>query len=185
MYLTEETIKKVDNLVSKTIDLPAEVVTATGEVGEDIIKKTPLLKKLEPTIETIKRNLMADPTKLPREQNMKDWMVGMSAGSLALALPGLYSGEMDPLTAGAVVGGNALKGAAIGAALTGGKDTLLKSALIPAGTTAIMTPLINDAGEYLGVHDADAMPEARVGAAAALGSGLWALRNKGKNKKWY
>lgn len=182
--LTENTIKKIDKVVSKAIDVPAEVVAISGEMGEKTLKSAGI-DTSNIIINNIRRNILADPTKLSREQNMKDWATGMTAGSLALSIPAVIQGTMDPLTAGAVALGNTVKGATIGAALTGGKDTLLKSVLIPAGTTAIMTPLMNDVGEYFGVADADAMPEARVGAAGALGGGLWAIRNRGKKKLWY
>jgi hypothetical protein len=88
----------------------------------------------------------------------------------------------DFLTPTALAAGNAAKGAVIGPMLTGGQDTLLKSAAIPAGIVAITTPLLNDAGDALDLGDnIDFSPEARVGLAAGIGGGMWALRNR-KNK---
>ncbi len=211
MLLTEDTVKKVEGLIDKSVgsvgkaaDMMGSAVSSAGK-SVDLIDKSvgamdkaidvPLglvnkpidyadqnLKKIGP-VKKVLDHFGADPTQSSRSRNAKEWAALMGGGSLLMHAPQLLSGDPTQMaTAGAVAAGNALKGTAIGPMMVGGKDTLLKASLIPAGVTAALTKPINDIGtEYFGTDDdIDFNSTARGGFAAALGAGMWALRNRNK-----
>lgn len=180
MILNEDTLKKVEKLADDVVDIPLTPANMVLDKIERPLKGHPLGRKM------LKR-IYTDPSVQSRELNAKEWAGLMAGGSLATQVPGMLAGDVSAPVVGAITAGNAAKGAMIGPMFTGGKDTLLKSAVLPAGVIALTTPLINRVGNALELGDEiDFMPEARAGAAAGIGSGLWLLRNrKNKDKRYY
>jgi len=182
IILEEHVLKKIQNTLDKASDLPADVILKPMEIATKNTIDTPGVNKLMSISNNFKRNILTDPTKQDTKTNAKEWALGMGAGSLLMHSPDIISGNIAvPLGTAAI---NTIKGATVGAALTGGKDTLLKSTLVPAGTMALSTPVLNAAGDFLGLgHEIDSSPEQRVATSALIGGGLWALRNRGKGHK--
>jgi len=174
---TESSIEnKIDSLVNTALKPTNKFV----DFIEEPAKKEPFFSKL-------RKRIYTDPTKLSKADNAKEWMTLMGAGTIGSHLPALASGEVSAPILGALTAGNMAKGAMIGPLLSGGRDTLAKSTLIPAGVVALTTPAINAIGSHLGLGDeVDFMPEARAGLTGAVGSGMWALRNrKNTNRHYY
>ncbi len=163
---------------------PLNVANQPHETVEKGFNSTELTKKL-------KDAFLADPTKQSRERNMKEWAGLMGAGSILTHIPQLASGDPTQIaTVAGLTAGNALKGSAIGSMLTGGKDTLLKSALIPASVAHIGGKILNSSGQALGLDSGeyggiDFDEDARAGLLGALGAGSWALRNRYNKKRYY
>jgi len=187
MIINEATLKKIDNVLNQTIDMPLNVASVPLETSEKVAKEIPGYNKyVAPVITKIKKNITADPSKQDITTNMKEWAAGMGLAGAAMQIPHVLNGDIGLTAAGSIALGNATKGALVGAGLTGGRDTLFKNVAIPAVVMGLTTPVINSIGSHvLGQDDIDFMPEARVGTSALIGGGLWALRNKGnKNKQW-
>jgi hypothetical protein len=193
--INENAVQKVGNLAGETagnvldttIGAADTITNKPLEMADTTLKKLPLGERVSQGLHRVKEAALADPTKLSPKQNAKEWAGLMGAGSIASHIPALLSGDVSAPVVGALAAANAGKGALIGRQLSGGKDSLLKSIAIPAGTMAITTPLLNQAAQYFGEDpDIDFDPYARVGLVSALSGGSWALRNKGnKDKVWW
>jgi len=171
--LNEQTLQKVEQLTNSIADVPLAPTNTFIDKVEDKLNRNSIGRKMV-------KGMHTDPTQQSKLTNAKEWASIMGTGSLVSHLPLITSGDF--ITPAALAVGNAAKGAAIGPLLSKGDDSLLRSAAIPAGIVAITTPLLNSAGAALDVGDhIDFQPEARVGLTAALGSGMWAMRNR-KNK---
>ncbi len=179
-YLTEDAVKKVEGVLNQTAALPLDIINQPIDYLEKHIDK-------KATLQSLKDRILADPTKQTRTTNAKEWAGLMGGGSLLMHAPMLLSGDPTQIaTAGGVALGNAAKGSLIGPMLTGGKDTLLKSVMIPAGVTAALTKPINDvAFKTLNIDDVDFDSTARAGLIGAVGAGMWALRHRHDKKRQY
>ncbi len=177
IIINENALLKIEKTINKGIETPIVPLNKAVDIVQDKLSIGRTGQKLMDYIKL-------DPTKQSKGQNSKEWAGMMGAGSLLTHIPQIASGDIiSPLTMAAA---NAAKGAVIGPQLTGGQDTLLKSAMIPAGVMAISTPLFNMAGESLGFEsEADFDPYARVPITGAIGAGLWALRNRKKGDRQY
>ncbi len=188
--INESTVKKIKNIAGEIVDTPlniADTVTEKPiEQAEGLIRRLPGGETTSKWLEKTKKAVLADPTKQDPRTNAKEWAALMGTGALVSHIPDIISGGMSVPIVGGLALANAGKGALIGRQMSGGRDTFLKSTMIPAGTMAITTSLINQLGDHFGQGESlDWNPEARVGLVAGLGAGSWALRNKGKTKQWW
>jgi hypothetical protein len=179
MQLTENAIAKVEKLADNAIGVPLTPINSVLDKLEEPFSKTKVGSKML-------RRIYYDPSKQSHSTNTKEWASLMGAGSLGSHIPALLSGDISPVVMGAVAGGNAIKGAMTGPLLTGGKDSLLKAAGVPAAVMAAGTPVVNAIGNNLGLEgNIDFMPEARAGAAGGIGAAMWLLRNRKNNNRLY
>jgi len=178
ILINEAAVLKIEKTLDKTADVLNSSLDKPLDYTEEKIEKIPVIHQL-------KELSTSDPTKNSASKNAKEWAALMGGGSLAMHAPMMIADPSSiPLNLGIAVG-NAAKGAVIGPLLSGGKDTLLKSTMIPMGVAAVMTPMLNRVGEHFGYDEIDFMPEARVGLLGALGAGTWWLRNRKKeNRNW-
>jgi hypothetical protein len=185
IFLSEDTISKVEKLTDRAVNSPLEVLNKPLDNIERGFNSHKLAQEL-------KDSFLANPAKQSREQNVKEWAGLMGAGSVLTHLPMLASGDPTQMaTAVGLAAGNAAKGSAIGAMLTGGKDTLLKSVLIPAGVAHIGGKILNGTGQFFGLDTGDTYggidfdEDARAGLVGALGGASWLLRNRKKRSRQY
>ena len=90
------------------------------------------------------------------------------------------------LPAGALAIGSgmaAAKGGALGAALGGGRDTLLKSSAIPAAVVAGAAPLSNMAFDAAGYDTIEVDPTISAALTGGVGGLGWLMRNWRKKKE--
>ena len=178
--LTENAVNKVEKTLNTVVNPAADVINKPLNTMEKEVRKNPWIDRLM-------QELDKDSAKLSKSQNAKEWALGMGAGSVLMHIPQLVTqGPTAIPQVAATALANAGKGALIGPLLSKGEDSFLKNVMVPAGVTAITTPLINKVGHLMGIDDEiDFIPEARVGMAGAIGGGLWAWRNRNnKNRIW-
>jgi len=180
IYISEGAIAKVEKLTDKAIDMPMNIANTPLDTVEKGFNSTQFTQSL-------KDRFLANPAKQTRETNAKEWAAGMGLGSLIMHAPQIVTGDPTQIaTAVGLAAGNAAKGSAIGAMLTGGKDTLLKSVLIPASVAHFGGKILNTIGDQFDLgHHIDFDENARAGLAGALGGGMWALRNRKKRNRQY
>jgi hypothetical protein len=184
IYLSESAITKVEKLTDRAVDVPLGMANKPLDVVEKGFNASKFTQGL-------KDRFLADPAKQTRETNAKEWGLGMGLGSLVMHAPQIATGDPTQIaTAAGLAAGNAVKGSAIGALLTGGKDTLLKSVVIPAAVAHIGGKVLNATGDALGLEGGDYGgidfdEDARAGLAGGIGGGMWLLRNRKKRNKQY
>lgn len=198
MELNESTIYKLDFLVESavrnTVGLGALGLVAakkTGALGA-LAKSGALAKagagigKLATIAKAGGGATIVDPSGT-RAEAAKHSAIASGLGTALVNAPLLATGNVPGAVAGTLVGAAAAKGGALGAALGGGRDTLTKSSLIPAGLVAAAAPLtsmalnaVNDDSESR--YEVD--PGISAGITGGVGAGMWALRNHGKKKEY-
>ncbi len=107
-------------------------------------------------------------------------------GTLAVGGLGAALGSGVPGGAVAVAAGMAgAKGATLGAIAGGGRDTFVKSSLLPAGVVYVSAPITNAALEHFGYDDVQVDAGLSAGLTGAIGAGAWAYRNWDNKRKQY
>jgi hypothetical protein len=91
---------------------------------------------------------------------------------------------VPPGVVGIGAGMAGLKGGALGAALGGGRDTLAKSAAIPAAVVAAAAPVTDMAFEAGGYDNAHVDPVLSAAITGGVGAGGWLMRNWNKKKNY-
>ena len=156
------------------------------------LKKHLILEGLAGAVAT-KAAMVSSKTGLPipvreddRWEAAKQGALYSAGGTALLGGIGAAMGSGVPLGAVGIVSGLAgAKGGAMSAAISGGRDTLTKSSLIPAAIVAGTAPLTNmalDAADYDNIEVNVPVSAAITGGLGALG---WHLRNDNNKKKQY
>ncbi len=125
-----------------------------------------------------------DPSK-SRADAAKQSALYSGIGTTLVNAPSLISGNLPGAVFGIGSGLAAAKGGALGAALGGGRDTLLKSAAIPAATVAAAAPLSNMAFDAAGYDNYEVNPGLSAAITAGAGGIGWLLRNRENKNKQY
>ena len=122
-----------------------------------------------------------------------DWKTGAinsgvasGLGTAAIGGIGMAIGSGVPVGAiGVLSGAAATKGAVMGGLMSGGRDTLAKSVLIPAATVAATSPITNAALEAAGYDDVNVDPVVGAGITGLVNGIGWYARNHDNKKKQY
>jgi len=184
MQINENTLVKLDHLVEG--GAVGAVVKAGIKMAPKVIKGASVIggKVLAAAKTGGGGAVIVDPS-LSRGQAAKNSAVASGLGTALINSPALLSGNIPGAVLGTVAGMAAAKGGALGGALAGGRDTLAKSAIIPAGIVAASAPLTDMALNAVTGEDRSWIdPGASAAITGALGTGMWAMRNKGQAKQY-
>jgi hypothetical protein len=127
--------------------------------------------------------VMIDPS-LSRADAAKNSAIASGVGTALINSPAAIFGGLPGAALAIGSGMAAAKGGALGAVLGGGRDTLAKSSLIPAGVVAAAAPLTDMAMQAAG-YDVHVNPGWSAAITGGLGAGTWAMRNAGNKNKQY
>jgi len=127
---------------------------------------------------------VVDPSEPDRWEAAKYGAILSGLGTAAINAPAVAFGNLPVEGLGAISAIASGKGAALSAALAGGRDTLLKSSVLPAAFVAASSAPTNYLLDKFGV---EAHVDPLMGAAITglVNTGLWAHRNwNNKNKRY-
>jgi hypothetical protein len=182
---------KINTLIEEAVakkeegSLKAPIALGGAALGAKLLKGAGLAKKAALMAKMAKAGSGAayvDPSQ-SRLDSAKQSALYSALGTGIANTPGMLFGGIPAGAVGIASGMAAAKGGAMGAALGGGRDTLVKSSLIPAGIVAATAPLTTGAMQAAGYDTIEVDPTMSAALTGGLGGAGWLYRNWNKKKE--